>query len=225
MKKISSELRIAPSISFFKLKEEIAEGIVEEFSNWETDSLGFNLVSPENKESAILQHNRIAFVGENVQSEHKYLELLKKILKTYNDKLSVKAVFRLGIRFTVIQKTNLKFPELAEIMQKRFYSADKEIGKILVEKYSDVAFSVDFEKDGYKFHYLIGPVSKNEAKGRFNSAFGVNDSDTSETMIFLDVDCYTEEKSTFDKIEAKIEAMQSLASKIVTDSLALFEVK
>lgn len=223
MERVLLELRLNPNLLFYPHKEEVGKELNKYFSDWEIiNGLALNLYNKEDKTSCILEHNRIVLANEYTQTEQNFFMLVNNVLNIYKSKIEINDIFRIGIRYTILSKTSFKFSELVSIFQEKFYPKNKDIEKILVSKFTDVAFLADFIKNGYKFHYMIGPVNKEEGLQRFSSKFKIKNSDFSDTMLFVDVDGYVDERFTIKKLADNINGIKESARKITKESLKLF---
>lgn len=224
MKRTVLELRLIPNLLFYTKKEEVGKELTKYFPDWINNALNINLFNKDTKTSCILEFNRLAIICDDTQSEHKFFELANEIINIYTSKIKIGEVLRVGIRDVITENTSLKYKELVTLFQEKFYPKSKEIQDLLVKDFSDVAFAADFEKLKYKFHYMMGPVNKDEGLKRFNPnpKFDIKESDFVETMIFLDVDGYLDSKIKFAELDGNIKGIKEAIGNIIKGSLHLF---
>ncbi len=227
MKRIVVELVIKPNLLFYRFKDEIGAEINKTLPDWETNALKIDLFDKKEKLACFLEHKRLAVICDDVKDEDKFFAFLEFVITTYTSKLPLTDILRVGIRHTLLNKTALKYPELVSLFQEKFYPKDKEIEAIVGQKISDAVFSADFERENYKFHYLFGPVSKDEGLAKFgpNTKFELDSEGLSEVMTYLDVDGYKDKDCRARDLNRYITEIRKLVSSTVQESLKLIPSK
>lgn len=203
-KKIAVEARIKPNLRFLKEKHNIATDLNEVYPSWKISNSESRLINKE-------EHNSIQLTSRNVRFSFNFpkdldaaKERIASDLSKYMNSLSATEFERIGVRFLFLKEVSLSFDELRDIMQFRLFKKMGDLSSILTPEFTDLAYVVDFIKDGFKYHFKSGPVRKKqtlelipfEVDDFEEKVFSEKMEKIPEVNLFSDIDCY---KDSLDK--------------------------
>jgi len=202
-KKIIFNADFKASVDFFPKQYEMMKALNSDYPNWEVSGLSFVMQNKENNCSATLSHKKI--ICEFDQTSNRVEESKQNIIKTlqiYNKFLPISSFNRIGVRFFMfVPMQEIKKEELADIIFSKLFAVNKDIKGMFAEKVNDLAYIIDYDKDGFYYHLKCGPmpnehvpawVDFGEGKHRFKSPKDFKDYLESfpAMSIFIDMDCY-----------------------------------
>jgi len=126
--------------------------------------------------------------------------------------LEIENFIRLGFRRKYLVRVDMPFESLVTILSVKLLSQDERLRDIMPQKVEDIMYRVDSSEEQYRFHFTIGPVSKQEIPHylTYNREHHLNpetaDEDYQaiveeypEVAVFMDIDIYwSEEKELKD---------------------------
>ena len=202
-KKIIFNADFKPSVDFFPKQYELIKKYNEDFANWELSGTAFTMQDKVKHCSSTVTHKKIIFELDDANSNIDLAkERISKILRLYNESLSVDSFIRLGVRFFMfVPMKEIKKEELADIIQAKMFANNKDLNEILSEKLNDLAYIRDYSRDDFLYHLKSGPMPREhipawvdfgENKHRFETTKEFKDYLDSfpDISIFFDIDCY-----------------------------------
>lgn len=223
LRKTRFELRFYPNLLFYDKINRIGVKVGELYANWQRDSSQIRFTDIDTSSSFVIAHNRIASEMDAPDSFQTFKSRILEGKKAYTDKVPIIDIHRVGIRFSWICPVSFPFDEFSRIIQEKFYRPQMELKEVLVPEFKDIGFAFDFEKKGYSFHLMFGPVKKEEIGQRIPpiqlTAGEARSLEDPDVAIFYDIDCYTQEISVND-IEPFLDKSHDLAKEMavgVTD--------
>ncbi len=213
------EIRLKPRVNFYDKMYSIGDELMTDFPDWLTDRMNLSLFNKEKKFAVYLEFNRLAIVTENYDpNDNSFDKIVNKTISIYMSNLPVTEIVRLGIRVTKLVKLKFKYNEYVSIFQKKFYPSPERFKGLLPSTLNDVVFSADFVDDN-KFHYLLGPATKDEAKQRFEAKFPVEDKELAENMLFVDIDGF-DDNFKISKLDSKLESIDEKVMTLLENSIS-----
>lgn len=207
-KKIIFNADFKPSVDFFQKQYDIIKELNADFPGWDLSGLNFVIQDKENNCSGSFSSQKVVYEVEEANNKIDFAkERILKGLRIYSNYLPLKVFIRLGIRFYMfVPMQEIKKEELADIIQSKLFITNEAIINIFTEKANDLAYILDYAKDGFLYHLKCGPMPKEhiptwvafgEGKNRFKSAKDFKDYLESfpEMSIFIDIDCYKNDVS------------------------------
>jgi len=202
-KKIVFNADFKPSVEFFPKQYDLIKKYNEDFLSWELSGTAFTMQDKAGHSSATVTHKKIIFELDDANGKVDLAkERISKILRLYNESLSIESFLRLGVRFFMfVPMQEIKKEELSDIIQAKLFANNKELNEILSEKLNDLAYIRDYSRDSFLYHLKCGPMPREhiptwvdfgENKHRFETtkAFKEYLDSFPEMSIFFDIDCY-----------------------------------
>jgi uncharacterized protein (TIGR04255 family) len=210
------EMRFNPSLSFFDKMNLIGDALAKDYSEWKTDRVSIGLSDREKKIKILIESGRVAFDSDDFSSAESFFTRIRKGLNTYLQNVIIGDIKRTGIRFKYIIKVDFSFEELVEIMSEKIYN--NKLGLLSDNSYEDLALVINFKKKDFKIHLISGPLKKDEIISRLQPAFIEQYDKTLEpdTSIFIDIDCFQENKNLKD-IDNFVREGYNISSSIADD--------
>jgi hypothetical protein len=221
---------------FFEKKLSLMKEFEPDFPGYQVSGVDFFALDRENHFSQHFTHKKLIFEYDEANSKKNLIkEKISNALNIYNKYLSVEKFIRLGVRsFNFIELKDIKVEELADVLYSKLYQTNESLLQIFPEKISDLAYVLDYKKDGFLYHLKCGPMPKDQVGGwidfgdvkkRFSSEEEFKEYFNSFPGIgvFLDVDCYKEDVLFDSKDEYLTGAFENIQNTCVTLRKYLFE--
>jgi hypothetical protein len=227
--KIAIEAVFKPSMSFYEKMDLIGNPFWEHpFSDWETDRLILKLFDIDKKMMAVLRHDRVILLVENLGILNTSLfntsfNLFERILSKYVSIIGVPTIKRLGCRLLTYTDFEYTFDELTTHLEKKFYPRSaNDLFTITNNHYKDIAYQCVYEHASYDVRLLMGPVHRDELIRRSELTFSQAEN-IPEASLLVDIDCFktnippTDVVSLLEQIKLYLnEINQSLISNLST---------
>jgi len=191
LRKAIFEMRFKPSLSFIEKMYQIGEKLEKDYSGWETDRLTLKFLDDEKRAKLILETYRIALSMDEPVMPDPFYTWIKRAVKRYNEAAPISDFLRIGLRLKYIEKTELNFDELVEIMGEKIYHAEI-IKPFFGDGVEDIAMVLNLRSGEYKIHIESGPLKRKEIMPRLRPTFKdkFDEENEPETSLLIDIDCF-----------------------------------
>ena len=168
-KRLICEIRFKPTLLYYDIRAKLAHGLREDYPDYaySTDGSVLKLFNKEFRKKIILQAWRASIVHFNETDLPSFFKSTQNVLKACCDKLKVKALGRIGVRFQYLEQKQISFDGLRETIKRSFYKDTMDEIIAPDGKTTDIACHMFFEERGYKHNLVFGPVSRDEISQRF----------------------------------------------------------
>lgn len=216
LSKIIVEIRFRPNLTYFSEAFKIASAFEADFDDWQTSHNPYQATLYSEKKNEILRisSDSIAIIyeaGFNAESLKKRLDKVLQLLFIPNN---LEEVRRIGVRQILAVQVDKDFDDLAEKFASSFTKDFKKHEALSIDIVGDYQFVLDGIKNGFKNHIRFGPVTPDEAIGRFNPTFGKSSNPVKQNSIYLDTDIYNDEIGSVVELETN-------TSNIIEESLRI----
>lgn len=197
------QARYKAELKFYELLILAAKQMTE-FPDWETNRLSVTLKNFDRRCNLAISHNSFSYDQDSndIEIETNYIN---KALEILPSALEIESFIRLGFRRRYLIPVEIPFNSLIQMLNIKFLSQEKKLREIMPANVKDLMYRIDSEEEGFKYHFLIGPVSKQEIPKyvEFNRQHNLNPASREEkyrkivqeypdVAIFIDIDLFQE---------------------------------
>lgn len=197
------QVRYKADLKFYELFIPAAKQM-KEYPHWYTTRLTIILQDFEKHCNLTITHNSFSYEQDSndVEMETKYINNALRILPTA---LQIESFIRFGYRRRYLIHIDFPFESLVQTLYIKLLSQDNKLRELLPSTLKDLSYRIDSEEESYKYHILIGPISKQEIP--YYIGFNIKQNLYPETSqqeyekiiqkypdvaIFVDIDLYQE---------------------------------
>lgn len=197
------EVRYKAELKFYDLLLPAAQQL-KEYPDWETNRLRIILKDFDKHCNLAISHNSFSYEQDSndINLETNYISRALEILPTA---LEINAFTRLGYRRRYLVPVDFSYESLVTVLNVKLFSQNNNLIKSMPKNVKNLAYIIDSEEENYKYHFLIGPVTKQESQSfiGFNRERNLNPANREErnseiiqtypnVAIFIDIDMYHE---------------------------------
>src|SRR6266545_778499 len=96
--KLSAEIRVHPTLSFYQHSVTLGMQFEETFEHWRTDGISIRFLDPKSRGAAVIMHNRLAFEVDLPGDYQNFVSRFRPLALGYLKLPHIKKVLRGGIR-------------------------------------------------------------------------------------------------------------------------------
>ncbi len=197
------QARYKAELKFYELLIPAAKQMTE-FPDWETNRLSVTLKNFDRRCNLSISHNSFSYDQDSndIEIETNYIN---KALEILPSALEIESFIRLGFRRRYLIPVEIPFDSLIQMLNIKLLSQEKKLREVMPANVKDLMYRIDSEEEGFKYHFLIGPVSKQEIPKyvEFNRQHNLNPANREEkyrkivqeypdVAIFIDIDLFQE---------------------------------
>lgn len=198
--KLIVEIRFRPNLAYFDDMFKIASSIEDGYEDWQAShnpSEGI-LIDQTNKKSLKITSSSLTLISEDPGYFSKIPEEVHQLYLLFLEPTRINEIKRVGVRRMGIFETNHRYQTLVDGFYDTFYAERDAIKSIAADEVGDVSLIFDGVKDGYKNHVRMGPLKPEQVPAFYQSEFEGKLDLKSETNLFVDVDAFSDVKSTYE---------------------------
>lgn len=210
------QIRFRPTLNYLRNITQIAEKLEPEFEEWQAKngSNHITLSSPTKKKQLQIASDAVTYINtDETAFEKSGNEIVEEATRYATDVIrqaieghSIEEIRRIGFRCTQVLESHFTFPDLVDLVYRKFYSAAQEIRSISCDEQRDVAFTLDGKKNNFFNHVMVGPVNGQEGTARFRATFQeAVQKEFSDNNLFFDIDVFLESSLTPENVVEKLE--------------------
>lgn len=207
LKKLVVEVRYKPDLGFYAKMDAIGQELTEEYPNWQRSPLTLEVRNQKKHRRLYLSSGRTFLDFDGVDPAAGDFDHAEKLLGKVCQKLGVKEFSRIGVRQWFAADIDKSFALMVDEFSERFLPKGTELGEILSDKTTDVAYVVECETgDGWRYNLRLGPMQRTQwfqIVAHELNAFEQGDEATEtfekfrqtipEQFLYVDVDCFGEQ--------------------------------
>jgi hypothetical protein len=198
--KLIVEVRFRPNLAYFDEMFKIASSIEDEYEDWQAShnpSEGI-LTDATKKKVLKITSSTLTLILEDSAGFSSMPEEVHRMFLLFLEPTRISEIKRIGVRRSGIYETDSKYQVLTDGFFDAFYGNKDAIKSVAADEVGDISVILDGVKDGYKNHVRMGPLKPDQTPIYYRSDFSDKVEIKKETNLFLDVDVYSDVKTTYE---------------------------
>ncbi|MCB9099906.1 MAG: hypothetical protein H6632_10225 [Anaerolineales bacterium] len=189
-----------PYLKFYDLFYSAAQKL-SGYNHWETNRLYVFLHDYEKHCTLAVRHNIIAYEWDYRGTDN-YISDVSDALEILPSALEIKTFKRLGFRQQLLIPTNMRFEEINNILNLKFFSQVNQLTNLFPSGVNDMSYIAVGSDDELDLRIMVGPMKKEEITNhikinqKYNFAPNRPDDYTSilssypEVSVYIDIDIF-----------------------------------
>ena len=161
LRKFVLEWRYKPSLSFYRLMDELGSEFLSQFPEWQRTPLALEVRNLKKHRRVMFSFDRCFYERDEPDELTLDIDAAKGVFEKSCKKLGIQNLTRVGLHQWFAFSVSETIETLVKLVAKRFLVNDDSLHGVLGGSVRDVAYNVDLDDAaGWKYNIRLGPMEK-----------------------------------------------------------------